>query len=80
MYSTQNFILIKSVTNPSNKTCNIICIYVYVDLHVYVQISAPFRHAFISDHKFSFYNPRLLEKASNKIGLKVTESLNSIIY
>ena len=27
------------------------------------------RHAFISDHKFSFYNPRLLEKASNKIVL-----------
>ena len=36
------------------------------EIYGHVQISAHFRKAFISDHKFSFYNPRLLEQASNK--------------
>ena len=44
-------------------------------MYVNVQSSALFRHSFISDHKFSFYNPTLLETASNKIRLKVIGSL-----
>ena len=37
------------------------------------------RHSFISEHKFSFYNPTILETASNKIRLKVIESLNRLL-
>ena len=48
-------------------------------MYVKVQSSALFRHSFISDHKFSFYNPTILETASNKIRLKVIESLNRLL-
>ena len=48
-------------------------------MYVNVQSSALFRHSFISDHKFSFYNPTILETASNKIRLKVIESLNRLL-
>ena len=51
----------------------------HVCMYINVQSSALFRHSFISDHKFSFYNPTLLETASNKIRLKVIESLNRLL-
>ena len=54
--------------------------YIYACIHVNVQSSALFRHSFISDHKFSFYNPTILETASNKIKLKVIESLNRLLF